>query len=102
LVVKEVIFLFQKLKEKQKSYPEKGITVLFSDSPFAVAIITPFMRRGHELESSREITFVDSISSSDAQNNYVTFILTHCAAGAELTDYTVLQPRRQQSSYSPP
>jgi hypothetical protein len=83
LVLKKVIFLFQKLRDAE-SLSRKGITILYSESPFAVAIITPLMRTAHELQlqSSREIAFMDSTSCCDAENHDLTFILTPCAAGA--------------------
>ncbi|GBN54706.1 hypothetical protein AVEN_206938-1, partial [Araneus ventricosus] len=46
-----------------------------------VVVITPIMKRAHSLETSKEITFVDS-SSCDAENHANTFMLTLCAAEA--------------------
>lgn len=40
------------------------------------------MRRAHNLQSSKDIVFVDSTSSCDPENHSVTFLLTSCAAGA--------------------
>jgi len=40
------------------------------------------MKRAHELETSKDIVFVDSTSSCDYENYSVTFLLTTCPAGA--------------------
>ncbi|KAG8174843.1 hypothetical protein JTE90_010878 [Oedothorax gibbosus] len=76
------IGLIEKLKEKIETYGEKGITVKFRDNPFAVVILTPLMKRAHELQSAGEIAFVDTTSSCDADNHAITFILTPSTAGA--------------------
>ncbi|GBL96664.1 hypothetical protein AVEN_207822-1 [Araneus ventricosus] len=54
----------------------------FEENPFAVAIVIPIMKRSHCLPTSKEIIFVDSTSSCDAESHSVTFMLTPCAAGA--------------------
>lgn len=53
-----------------------------AENPFAVVIITPIMQRAHELPFSKDIAFVDSTSSCDAQGHSVTFMLTACGIGA--------------------
>ena len=70
------------MKEKLDLYEEKGITIRFSEDPFALVIITPIMKRAHNLKSSSEIVFVDSTSSCDPENHSITFMLCPCAAGA--------------------
>jgi len=52
------------------------------ENPFAVVIITPIMQRAHELPFSKDIAFVDSTSSCDAQGHSVMFMLTACGIGA--------------------
>lgn len=74
--------MFQKLKEKLKLYEEKNISVSFSEEPFSVVIMTPIMKRAHNLTSSSEIVFVDSTSSCDPDNHSITFMLCPCSAGA--------------------
>lgn len=74
--------MFQKLKEKLKVYEDNGITVDFCEDPFAVVIVTPIMKRAHNLKSSSEIVFVDSTSSCDPDNHSITFMLCSCSAGA--------------------
>lgn len=65
-----------------KLYEENGITVCFSEDPFAVVILTPIMKRAHKLKSSGEIVFVDSTSSCDPDNHSITLMLCPCSAGA--------------------
>ncbi|XP_042913276.1 uncharacterized protein [Parasteatoda tepidariorum] len=74
--------VIEKLKDKSKAYEENGITVRLNEEPFAVAIVTPIMKRAHGLKSSSEIVFVDSTSSCDPDNHSITFMLCPCSAGA--------------------
>ncbi|GBN39051.1 hypothetical protein AVEN_126593-1, partial [Araneus ventricosus] len=71
-----------KLKEKINVYEDSGITVRFSEEPFSVIILTPIMKRAHNLKSSGEIVFVDSTSSCDPDNHSITFMPCPCSAGA--------------------
>ena len=57
-----------------KVYEDNGIAVNFSEDAFAVAIVTPIMKRAHNLKSSSEIVFVDSTSSCDPENHSITFM----------------------------
>ncbi|CAL1286321.1 unnamed protein product [Larinioides sclopetarius] len=72
----------RKLKEKITIYTKVNVTVAFKENPFAVAVLTPIMKRAHSLKTSEEIIFVDSTSSCDAENHTITFMLTPCSAGA--------------------
>ncbi|GBM75071.1 hypothetical protein AVEN_197434-1 [Araneus ventricosus] len=73
----------KKLKEKINVYEDSGITICFCEEPFAVIILTPIMKRAHNLKSSGEIVFVDSTSSScDPDNHSITFMLCPCSAVA--------------------
>ncbi|GBN53916.1 hypothetical protein AVEN_22352-1 [Araneus ventricosus] len=74
--------MIEKLKEKITTYRNRNVQVEFEENPFAVAIVTPIMKRSHCLPTSKEIIFVDSTSSCDAESHSVTFMLTPCAAGA--------------------
>ncbi|GBN19422.1 hypothetical protein AVEN_270188-1 [Araneus ventricosus] len=74
--------MIEKLKEKMTTYRNCNVQVEFEENPFAVAIVTPIMKRSHCLPTSKEIIFVDSTSSCDAESHSVTFMLTPCAAGA--------------------
>ncbi|CAL1286261.1 unnamed protein product, partial [Larinioides sclopetarius] len=74
--------LIEKSKEKISIYEEKGITAHFCEEPFAIIILTPIMKRAHNLKSSGEIVFVDSTSSCDPDNHSITFMLSPCSAGA--------------------
>ncbi|CAL1289482.1 unnamed protein product, partial [Larinioides sclopetarius] len=74
--------MLEKLKEKITIYTKVNVTVAFKENPFAVAVLTPKMKRAHSLKTSEEIIFVDSTSSCDAENHTITFMLTPCSAGA--------------------
>ncbi|GBN83516.1 hypothetical protein AVEN_266037-1 [Araneus ventricosus] len=45
-------------------------------------IVTPIIKRAHNLKSSGEIVFVDSTSSCDTDNHSIAFMLCPCSAGA--------------------
>lgn len=72
----------QKLKEKQKTYSENGTTVLFKENPFAVIIVTPIMKRAHQMKEAKEIIFVDSPSACDPLNHSITFDMCPSVAAA--------------------
>ncbi|CAI6375980.1 unnamed protein product [Macrosiphum euphorbiae] len=74
--------VMKKLEEKKETYAESGVSIFSQSEPFAVLILTPIMKRAHDLPLSKKIVFVDSTSSCDPQNHCVTFLLTPCAAGA--------------------
>ncbi|GBN11552.1 hypothetical protein AVEN_246250-1 [Araneus ventricosus] len=63
------------------TYRNCNVQAEFQENPFAVAIVTPIMKRSHCLPTSKEIIFVDSTSSCDAESHSVAFMLTPCAAG---------------------
>ncbi|KAH8020460.1 hypothetical protein HPB51_001901 [Rhipicephalus microplus] len=53
-----------------------------SSACWAVVVVTPIMRRAHNLELAREIVFVDSTASCDTTKCTVTVVLTVTKAGA--------------------
>jgi len=57
-------------------------TVAVQEEPFAVAILTPIMARAHAGQWARDVCFVDSTASCDAENHVITFMLTPTVAGA--------------------
>lgn len=61
---------------------ECGATVSYQQDPFAVALVTPLMTRAHSADLAKNICFVDSTASCDADNHILTFMLTVTAAGA--------------------
>lgn len=70
------------MKEKQKFYSENGTTILFKENPFSVIVVTPIMRRAHQIKEAQEIIFVDSTSACDPLNHSITFVMCPSAAGA--------------------
>ncbi|GBN51709.1 hypothetical protein AVEN_263808-1 [Araneus ventricosus] len=64
------------------TYRNCNVQVEFEENPFAVAIVTPIMKRSQGLPTSKEIIFVNSTSSCNAESHFVAFMLTPCAAGA--------------------
>lgn len=78
-----ILFYFQqKLREKESIYSQAGHSVKFVENPFAVVILTPLMKRAHNIKSAKDIVFVDSTSSCDTEQHTITFFLTPCPAGA--------------------
>jgi len=59
-----------------------GAHVAYKEHPFAVAILTPIMARAHSAQFARDICFVDSTASCDADNHMITFLLAPTVAGA--------------------
>ncbi|KAL3202978.1 hypothetical protein MRX96_042189 [Rhipicephalus microplus] len=53
-----------------------------SSACWAVVVVTPIMRRAHNLELAREIVFVDSTASCDTTKCTATVELTATKAGA--------------------
>ncbi|KAL3221124.1 hypothetical protein MRX96_029634 [Rhipicephalus microplus] len=53
-----------------------------SSACWAVVVVTPIMRRAHNLKLAREIVFVDSTVSFDTTKCTVTVVLTATEAGA--------------------
>ncbi|KAL3175787.1 hypothetical protein MRX96_000973 [Rhipicephalus microplus] len=79
-------------------YQARGIAVHTSveDDFWAVLVITPIMRRAQQLESARDIIFVDSTASCDETKSNVTVLLTAIKAGAVPTGVLV---HSSQSGY---
>ncbi|KAH8034017.1 hypothetical protein HPB51_018528 [Rhipicephalus microplus] len=75
-----------KLEEKASLYAAQGthisVTRGGSSACWAVVVVTPIMRRAHNLELAREIVFVDSTASCDTTKCTVTVVLTATKAGA--------------------
>lgn len=59
-----------------------GARVAYQQNPFAVVILTPIMARAHSVQFARDICFVDSTASCDADNHMITFLLAPTVAGA--------------------
>jgi len=75
--------VFDKIQEKIPLWlSECGATVAYQEDPFAVAVLTPLMKRAHSTAFAKDICFVDSTASCDADNHILTFMLTVTAAGA--------------------
>ncbi|GBN77036.1 hypothetical protein AVEN_204820-1 [Araneus ventricosus] len=53
-----------------------------NEDPLAVLILTPLKMRAHGIQECENIVFVDSTSSSDAENHCITLMLIPCAAGS--------------------
>lgn len=61
------------LKEKQSVFQQNGGLLEISENPFALAIVTPIMKRAHGFSFSKDIVFVDSSGSCDQGNSTITF-----------------------------
>jgi len=61
------------LREKQSGFEKDGGRIEISENPFAIAIVTPIMKRAHCCSFSKNIVFVDSSGSCDQGNSSVTF-----------------------------
>jgi len=53
-----------------------GARVAYQQDPFAVAVVTPLMRRVNSADFTKDVCFVDSTASCDAENHILTFMLT--------------------------
>ncbi|KAE8741649.1 hypothetical protein FOCC_FOCC012852 [Frankliniella occidentalis] len=74
---------FETLKNKIELYKQKGVTVVVKEeSPWAILVVTPVMRRTHDLFWAKNIVFVDTSSSCDSTSTNVTLMLTATKAGA--------------------
>ncbi|KAK3913541.1 Ftsk domain-containing protein YdcQ [Frankliniella fusca] len=74
---------FETLKNKIDLYKQNGVTVVVrEESPWAILIVTPVMRRTHDLFWSKNIVFVDTSSTCDSTSSNVTLMLTATKAGA--------------------
>ena len=66
--------MIEVLKQKQKDFESKGISVVVTESPFTIVVVTPIMRRVHEQAFSGEIVFVDSSGSCDQMSTNITLM----------------------------
>ncbi|KAE8741224.1 hypothetical protein FOCC_FOCC013258 [Frankliniella occidentalis] len=74
---------FETLKSKIELYKQKGVTVVVQEeSPWAILVVTPVMRRTHDLFWAKNIVFADTSSSCDSTSTNVTLMLTSTKAGA--------------------
>ncbi|CAL1300768.1 unnamed protein product [Larinioides sclopetarius] len=48
--------MLEKLKEKITIYTKVNVTVAFKENPFAVAVLTPIMKRAHSLKTCGEVS----------------------------------------------
>ncbi|XP_077522947.1 uncharacterized protein LOC144133658 [Amblyomma americanum] len=74
-----------KLQENKPRYLAQGTDVSITsvaDDSWAVLVVTPIMHRAQQLESARDIIFVDSKSSCDETRSTITVLLTATKAGA--------------------
>lgn len=49
--------------------------------PFAAVVVSPLMKQAQQLQIAKNIVFVDSISTCDAEQHTITFVLCTCGAG---------------------
>lgn len=70
------------MEDKILEYTKNGIIVRYKQYPFAIVVITPIMQRAHGLPFAKDIAFVDSTASCDANGHSVTIMLTACGIGA--------------------
>jgi len=78
------------LEQKLPDFNSDGIQVKYSPDPFAIALITPIMRRTASELVDSQVMFVDSTASCDATNTVLTFLMIAtpsggCPIGAVLT-----------------
>jgi len=72
--------IFSLLEQKLPELKCDGIEVKYSTEPFAIAVVTPIMRRTAELMNS-QVLFVDSTASCDVTNTVLTFLLVETPSG---------------------
>ena len=70
---------WETLNQKLPTYMQDGHRISICKEPFAVAIITPILRRAHRQPSS--ICFVGSTASCDSEKHAITFFLTPTMCG---------------------
>lgn len=75
------ISVLEKLKQKQAEYAERDIEVLIEEDPLCVAMITPLMRRAHQVSDISDICFIDSSGSCDQTATVTTFLYGHTKVG---------------------
>ena len=79
--------------------PGSLIEMKFSETSFAIALVTPLMQRIHQgLKESAEVVFVDTSSHVDKINTVVTLLLCAGPAGA-LPLGLIFTSLQEQSSY---
>ncbi|XP_077561088.1 uncharacterized protein LOC144175898 isoform X2 [Haemaphysalis longicornis] len=73
-----------KLQERAGSFAASGTDVhtCGTGDRWAVLVVTPIMRRAQQLQSARELVFVDSVLSCDETKSTVTCLLAPSKAGA--------------------
>jgi len=70
------------LEEKILEYTKNGIIVRYKEYPFAIIVITPIIQCAHGLPFAKDIAFVDSTASCDANGHSVTIMLMACGIEA--------------------
>lgn len=70
------------LEQKLAAYKQEGADVKVCKEPMAIVIVTPLMKRAHQLRSSKDIAFMDSTASCDSDNHSITFLMLSSMHGA--------------------
>jgi hypothetical protein len=69
--------------ERQENLIKSGHIFEITQDPFAILILTPLMRRGHDLlQYAKDCVFIDSTSCCDSESHSITFVMTPCSIGA--------------------
>src|SRR6218665_6840 len=89
--------IFKLLEEKSIEYANDGNSIQFSREPFAVAIITPIMKRAAAFYSDSEVMFVDSTASCDVTNTILTFVIITTPSGALPIGTILTQPQSSRA-----
>lgn len=72
----------QNLGKAIKNYSSQGVTIKYTEEPFALVLVSAMMARIHECEFSKCILFMDTTACCDSENYSITFLLTATPAGA--------------------
>lgn len=75
--------VFQAIKQYANDNPDVTIKIERSDCQFAVALVTPFIRRAHQnLREASEVVFVDATTCVDQLNTTIIPVLCAGPVGA--------------------
>lgn len=73
--------VFEWLSSNIAKYRDAEIDILFSSDPLCIAVVTPLMKRAHNLAVSGDVCYVDSTASCDADGSTVTFLMAKTDVG---------------------
>lgn len=80
--VKLINIFTRKLKRRLLNRKLSGVRVFLNESrPYAVLMITPIMRRVHQLQSTSDVVFVETCAPPDITQAVVTLMLVGSKAG---------------------